>query len=330
MKTVGFQSATTLRVWAVSDGRAGIENQALGLAEAIARRTPTAITIKRVQLRTPWSALPPWATPFPRQALSDQSDMIDPPWPDIFIGCGRQSIPFALGVKSWSRGSTFTVQLQDPRMNPREFDLVVAPSHDELEGPNIIATIGSCHRVTPERITAEAARYPQDLSHLAPPCVAVLIGGKSKRQDISEAAAVKIADALTEIRAESGASLLVTLSRRTGAKARAVFEARLKSQAALYFDGEGPNPYFAMLAAADAVIVTADSVNMCAEAASTGKPVMVIPVDGEPGKLAGFHAALAARDCARPFVGRLENWRYEPLRETDRAAQDVLLRFADR
>jgi len=330
MRTVGFQSATTLLIWALSDGRAGIENQALGLAEAVARRTPAKIIVKRVQLRPPWALLPAWATPFPRQATSDQSDPIDPPWPDILIACGRQSLPFSLGIKGWSNGATYTVQLQDPRINPREFDLVIAPSHDELEGENVISMVGACNRVTLERIAQEAASFPTDLSALAPPCVAVLIGGKSKRQDISEDRAIAIAEALTQVRTQSGASLLITVSRRTGPKARAVFQARLQNQAALYYDGTGPNPYFAMLAAADAILVTADSVNMAAEAAATGKPVMVLPVDGPMGKLALFHAALAERDCARVFNGRLENWRYEPLHETDRVAQNLLLRFANR
>lgn len=333
MRTVGFQSAGTLLIWAVSDGRAGLENQVLGLAEAIERRTPAVVSTRHVNLRPPWGVLPAWAVPFPRLATTDESDEIGPPWPDILIACGRQSLPFSLGVKSWSKGRTFTVQLQDPRMNPREFDVVVAPSHDDLEAPNVIRTIGSCHRVTPERIQEGAAAYGHDLSGLAPPCVAVLIGGKSKRQDIGEDTAMLIADQLTRVRSDAGASLLVTLSRRTGPKARAVFDARLKGQSALYYDGtvgSGPNPYFAILAAADAILVTADSVNMAAEAASTGKPVMILPVDGDMGKLAAFHSALAERDCARVFTGRLENWRYEPLRETDTVAQDVLVRFADR
>ena len=37
MRSVGFQPAEPLKIWVVSDGRAGIENQALGLGEV--RRT---------------------------------------------------------------------------------------------------------------------------------------------------------------------------------------------------------------------------------------------------------------------------------------------------
>lgn len=319
-ESVGFQPAETLRVWVVTDGRAGIENQALGLAEAIARRAPTEIVRKRVELRTPWSWLPASLVPAPRQALSIGSDALAPPWPDIWIGCGRASLPFSMGVRLWSHAHTLTVQLQDPRMNPREFDLVIPPHHDELEGANVFPIIGACHRVTPERVAEAAQRYPQDLSALPPPTIALLIGGKSKRQDISPETARRIS---REVSALDG-SLLVTLSRRTSAKARAVFQRELRPFTRLYFDGDGENPYFAMLGAADIILVTADSANMAVEAAATGKPVLVVPVDGDPGKMLRLHRALYERGAARPFGGRLENWRPEPLRETDRAAAEVL------
>jgi mitochondrial fission protein ELM1 len=324
MERVGFQPAEQLRVWVVTDGRAGIENQALGVAEAIARRAPAAIVKKRVELRTPWRWMHPGFLPAPRAALSDVSDHIVPPWPDIWIGCGRASLPFSLGVKDWSGGKSFVVQVQDPRLNPREFDLVLPPAHDELSGANVVPLLGAAHRVTPEKIAAEAQAFERDLTAIAGPRIAVLIGGKSKRQDISARRAASIAADLLALAAETGASLLVTLSRRTSAKARAVFEDKLKPRAALYFDGEGPNPYFPLLHAADIVMVTADSVNMAAEAAATGKPVLLLPVDGEAGKLARFHDALIAHGAARWYVGALETWTYTPLREADRAAALIL------
>jgi uncharacterized protein len=319
-QSIGFQPAETLRIWVVTDGRSGIENQALGLAEAIGRRAPADIALKRIALRTPWSWLPAGLIPHPRQALTTASDLLEAPWPDIWIGCGRASLPFSMGVRLWSRAHTLVVQLQDPRVNPREFDIVIPPAHDDLEGANVFPILGACHRVTPERVAEAAQGYSQDLSALPPPTVALLIGGKSKRQDISAETAKRIS---REVSALDG-SLLVTLSRRTGAKARAVFQRELRPFTRLYYDGAGENPYFAMLGAADVILVTADSANMAVEAAATGKPVLVIPVDGEAGKVGRLHRALFERGAARPFRGRLENWRPEPLRETDRAAAEVL------
>lgn len=327
MRSVGFQPATPLSIWAVSDGRAGIENQALGLAEAIARRVPAEIRTKRVALRTPWSWAPPGFVPAPLQALSVGSDALTPPWPDIWIGCGRQSVPFSMGVKQWSKEKTLVVQLQDPHVNPREFDLVIPPLHDELEGRNVLSIVGACHRVSVERIATEAGPLRDVLLAENRPRFGVLIGGKSKRQTITARRARLMSDVLARLKNATGGSLLVTLSRRTPPAARIAFATHLAPHCALFFDpanDDGANPYFALLAAADALFVTADSVGMAAEAAATGKPIHVFPVNGFAGKIEHFHRTLQERGAARPFKLPLEFWQYPPLMETDRAAQAVL------
>ena len=90
------------------------------------------------------------------------------------------------------------------------------------------------------------------------------------------------------------------------------------------WDGEGANPYSAFLAVADAILVTEDSTNMAVEAASTGKPVHILPLPGGSPKFARLHADLRERGAARPFTGELAPWSYEPLRETERAARAVI------
>ncbi len=330
MRNVGFQPAEPLVVWVLTDGRAGIENQALGLGEAMERRAPVRLFVKRVRLRSPWTWLPAGLVPAPRQALSVGSDDIEPPWPDILIGCGRASIPFALGMRDWSKGKTFVVQLQDPRINPREFDVVVPPIHDGLEGPNVLPIVGACHRVTPEKLDEAVLDYPTRLEDLPGPRFAVLIGGKSKRQTIGATRARRIAEDLVRLQQRTGGALMATLSRRTEEPARLQLRARLAPHCTVFYEGEGPNPYFAMLGAADHIFVTADSVNMATEAAATGKPVHILDVDGPVGKLDLFHDSLRKRGCARSFNGDLEIWTYPPLHETDRVAAAVLTAWAAR
>jgi len=100
--------------------------------------------------------------------------MIAPPWPDIFVGCGRACVPFAMGLRDWSKGKTLVVQLQDPRVNPREFDVVVPPIHDGLEGPNVISIVGACNRITPERMDEAVGEYTAlPLEDLGAPRIAV-------------------------------------------------------------------------------------------------------------------------------------------------------------
>ena len=330
MRSVGFQSAEPLNVWTVTDGRVGIEAQAVGLAEALARKTPIRLTTKRVQVRAPWSWLPAGFVPASRDALSIESDDITPSWPDIWIGCGRASIPLSMGVRRWAHGRTFVVQLQDPRVNPREFDVVVPPIHDGLEGQNVLPIVGACHRVTPEKLDQAVLDFPRQLDELAPPRFAILIGGKSKRQDISAPRARDISESLAKIQRETGGTLMATVSRRTSDAARLQFRTHLAPHCAIFYEGEGANPYFAMLGAADHIFVTADSVNMATEAAATGKPVHVLSVDGSAGKLERFHQSLVRRGCARPFNGKLETWNYPPLLETDRVAAAVLTAYTAR
>ena len=111
----------------------------------------------------------------------------------------------------------------------------------------------------------------------------------------------------------------MTPSRRTGAAGVALLRDRLNCPAASVWDGSGDNPYFALLALADAFLVTADLVSMISEAAATGKPVHVLDLDGGNPKFARFHAAMHAAGITRPFTGRIESWSYPPPDDTARA-----------
>ena len=323
-----------LAVWVVSDGRAGIENQALGLAEAVQRLTPAEITIKHVHWRPRADKLPVFLK---SPALLDpSSDTVVPSpgevWPDLWIATGRATLPLSLAARRRSGGSTFVVQTQDPRLSPSRFDMVVAPAHDELAGDNVFRITGSPHRVTPARIAAAAAAMADRLAPLPRPHVAVLIGGRSAAFDLTEAHAADLADRIARAVRAAGGSLLLTFSRRTPDAARAVMVDRLGKLPCLIWDERSPNPYFAFLGAADHVLVTEDSANMAAEAAATGRPVHVLPMLARKpgGKFARLHADLEDRGATRPFTADLPVWTYPPLAETDLAARAVLEAMAAR
>ena len=303
-----------------------MENQALGLAEAIARLTPSIIDIRRVRWRPTFDWLPvalkaPWmlasASPLPADGEV---------WPDLWIATGRATLPLSLAARRSSGGKTFVVQTQDPRLDPALFDRVVAPAHDGLTGANVVSITGSPHRITPQVLAEAAPAFAERLDALPSPRVAVLIGGRSKAFDLTVDHAASLADRIAQAVRTSGGSVMLTFSRRTPEAARAVMTERLQGLPGWLWDGEGANPLFAFLQAADHILVTEDSANMAAEAASTGRPVHILSMVSlrPPGKFARLHADLMEKGATRPFDEALEGWSYAPLTETDRAARDVL------
>jgi hypothetical protein len=320
--------ASPLTIRVVTDGRAGIENQALGLAEAVARLTPANIDVRRVRWRPMFDWLP--ADLKTAAMLDAASDAPFPgdgeQWPDLWIAAGRASLPLSLEARKRSGGRTVVVQVQDPRLDPARFDLIVAPEHDGLTGANVVSITGSPHRITPERLAEAAPVFAASMEPLPRPRVAVLIGGRSKAFDLSAGPATELADRIARAVEGVGGSVLVTFSRRTPPEAQRVMAERLALLPGQVWDGTGPNPLFAFLHFADHILVTEDSANMAAEAASTGKPVNVLPMvrRGAAGKFDRLHANLLGRGAARPFDGGLETWTYEPLAETERAARAVL------
>lgn len=301
--------------WAISDGRAGMANQTRGLAEAL--RLP--VEVKTVHPRFPWTLLPVTAWPSPFSALGSDSSSFAPPWPRVVIGCGWRSIPYVLAVKRLSGGKTFTVQLQDPRIDPKHFDLVVPPEHDGLTGVNVEAIAGSPNAVTRAKLDAAAAQWRAKFERLKRPRIAVLVGGKSKSHSFGETDARTLAAQLKQLEAR-GHGLMITTSRRTGEAQTRIIKEALAGSDAFVWDGAGDNPYFGLLALADVILVTSDSTNMAVEAAATGKAVYIVDLPGGDSKFTRLHADLERRGIARKFTGEIAQWTYEPLNETARIA----------
>lgn len=312
-------------VWAISDGTAGNARQARALASAVARRTNGVVTEKTVALRRPFASLPPWAWAlggarrggWPFSGLEDGGAALAEPWPAMAVGCGRRSAPLVAALRRL--GGVKAVQVLAPQMPLAAFDAVVAPRHDGLRGANVVQTLGALNDLDPETVAREAAKWERRLGHVARPRVAVLLGGPSRSATFGARALAALEEGLTRI-AIDGAGLMITPSRRTP---RAVVDRLADALGGIggwLWGGVGDNPYPAMLGLADAIIVTEDSVSMASEAASTGKPVLIAPVERKDAKVARFHHALHEAGITRRFDGSLASWTYPPLREADRAA----------
>jgi hypothetical protein len=315
-----------LTIWAVSDGRIGIEAQVLGLAEAVARQRAATIVVKRIGWRWGLGRLPWPLIPFPRRTATSGSPL-GPPWPDIWIGAGRASLALSSRVRRWSDGKTFVVQTQSPKGDLRPYDLVVPPAHDEVTGSNVLPIIGAPNRMSAAGFARDLARFQTRIASLPHPRVAMIVGGKSNSHDLPPERARAMAGEVAKAVAAVGGSLLVSFTRRTPQLAQRILTDGLAGAPGWIWDGEGDNPYFAFLAAADIILVTEDSTNLATDAATTGKPIHVLRMAGGGRKFDRFHEDLNRRGIARPFSGSFDNWTYAPLDETNRAATELLRRF---
>lgn len=317
----------SLTCWVISDGRRGIENQALGLAEAAARLKPLEIHCHVIENGKTLAA----ASPKLQFALKSKPSDYGLPkrMPDIAIGCGRQAIAPLMALKKASP-TTFTSYIQDPRLDPSNFDVVFAPEHDSLSGSNVETMIGSPNRVTNALIIGQTLNFSEKLKTLPMPRVAMLIGGPSKTHKLGKAEHKVHMDAARKALAQ-GYSVLITASRRTPMAMIKDYQRFASDFDNVWlYDGEGENPYYAFLGGADTILVTEESTNMLTEACATGKPVFLMPMAGQAGKFEKLYNILAKRCNLNVFSGSFEATSYEPLRETDRMASQFWLHFDSR
>ena len=299
----------------LAEDLAGMRSQALGLAEA-AGLTPRIVPIAA---RLPWRWMPARFWPSPFRAVG----IAQPPEP-LAIGCAGKPAPVLAALRRLGRR---TVQIQHPRMDPRLFDQVVVSRHDRLTGPNVIVTRTALHRVTQARLAAAGVEWSERLASLPRPLVAVLVGGSNGRFRLEQAEGAALANQLAAMMQADRVGVAVTPSRRTAPGVVQALRTALEPLGGTVWDGVGENPYFGLLACADAIIVTADSVSMVSEAVATAAPVLIAELPGRSRRIGAFLDGLRSDGRVRTFQGRLEMWHTSPLDDTQEAADTVRRRL---
>lgn len=310
-------------LWTLSDGRAGNVRQAEALAAAL---TPAPHASHVLQPRAPWRWVAPRRLPGDVAAFGAafRAALASPP--RLAIGCGRQA---ALATRLLRGRGSRTVQILDPRLDPSLWDWVVAPAHDGLAGPNVLTVQGSLNPVEDDWLAQARVDFAA-FADLPAPRTAVLLGGSSAHARFDRNAFEVLAGRLEAMLARDGGSLLITASRRTDAQVRAALRHRFVETPGLTWldERDGPNPYPGLLAWADRLVCSPDSVNMISEACATRAPVFVFDPQRVRGRPRRFLDALLAGGRIRSMDGRLASFDVEPLRETTRVAALLRERLA--
>lgn len=307
--------------WAISDGAAGNERQTLALAHALGLEP----RVLRIAIGQPWAALAPHLSLGALNAIrTADGTKVGPPWPQIAIGCGRSAALLTRCLRVLGAGQCFSVQILDPRIDTRHFDMVIAPRHDQLQGDNVIETVGSLHPVDEYWLRAARDRFAS-FSSLPSPRSAILIGASNRAQTLDRVYFDALLAQLKAMHAQSGGSFLVSTSRRTPRDLVARLREEFAHWPGYFWDAanDGENPYAGILSWADRIFVTPDSVNMLSEACATGKPVYTFTTKPLVGKLALFHETLRSHGHLAELTGNADLHATSILRETESVATYV-------
>jgi mitochondrial fission protein ELM1 len=303
----------TVAPWIILEGYAGLRAQAMGLAEAAGLTGD----LRELKPAAPWKWI---AAKFWPNPLAAVREAVTAPLPALAIGCGGMAGAVLAALR---RPSLPVVQVQNPRIDIRRFDLIIANHHDELTGPNVFVVRTALHRVTPERLAAEAEIWRPRLAHLKRPLVTVLLGGSNGRYRLDREVGARLAADLAEMVRRDNVGIAVTPSRRTDPAVTEVIRAALEPLGGWVWDFTGENPYFGMLALADMIVVTQESVSMISEAAATTAPVMFAHLPGSSRRQGIFLRTMMQEDRIRPFQGRFAHWAVTPLNDTPEAAAEM-------
>lgn len=307
-----------LSAWIISDGTSGMEVQSVALAQALGIEPE----IKRICPSRLLRTFPSLGG-FRMVAPSAGGDPLTPPWPDLVIGCGRRNAGAVLAMKRRSGGHSFAIQIQDPRIDPARFDALIVPEHDPARGDTVIVTTASLNSIARVDLGAEAQRFADIIEPLPRPRVLVAVGGATRRQKVQEPLVNLFVTNLQHL-CENGYGLMITTSRRTPPRLAQRLSVLGQNEAATYFwNGQGENPYLGFIGAADAIVVTSDSVNMVSEACSSGKSVFVADLLRPTGRIAAFQKTLRTRKLTRAFEGAVEPFLYKPLNDAKMAAEAI-------
>lgn len=265
-------------MWLLASPHQGDNSQLL----ALARGLEWPFEIKRLQYKS-YEKLLRFSKAATLAAVERRnSDILEPPAPDLVLLSGRPNEAVAFWIRRNLNPSCKLVFVGTPMWPLAGYDLVIAtPQYGLPQRSNVQHISLPLHGVSEESLAAARAEWAARFAHLPKPHVVVLVGGNSGPYVFTVDAARRLVSAASARAASKGGSLLVTTSARTPSHVAEVLAREISVPAFVHRwqDGQAENPFLGMLAHADEVIVTADSISMISEAIATGRPVWLFNTD---------------------------------------------------
>ena len=298
----------------LTEGMHGMISQVEGLAKAL----ELDFIHEKIELNNFWKLIPPKITPVQSFVFKNK---INEKF-DIVISCGRKSVIPSLYLKKKFRKKIVNIHIQDPKVSLNNFDFVVAPEHDGINGKNVITSKGAIHYLRNEELD-ENINYLKSRVNKEK-LVTLIVGGPTKYYDYHETTIREIFSRIKENFINKGFQLIFIPSMRTPQK--------IIDLAKNYFDKNqiiitevDKKAYLSSLRLADYIVVTCDSTSMISESAMTGKPIYVAQMTSikKNERFEKFFQLFKSLNIIKDLNNSIEKWSYKKLNETDRISRYI-------
>ena len=307
---------TKLKGILLTQGMHGMISQVEGLAKAL----DIDFTHHTVELNNFWKIIPPKLTPISQSVYKS----IDHDNFDIIISCGRKSVIPSIHLKNNSNKKVFNIHIQDPKVDSKHFDFIIAPEHDEVIGQNIISTKGAIHYLTENEINENKNYLNSFIKKDERKIWTLIMGGPTKYYDYSSKNIKEIFIKISELSKKHNFQLVVIPSMRTPTNIIQYAKSYFGDNHTVIMDVD-KKAYLSALAIAQNIIVTCDSSSMISEAALTGKPIYIasiLPKKNDK-RFQKFRNLFRELNIIKNLGEQIEDWNYEKLDETNRVANII-------
>ena len=307
---------TKLKGILLTQGMHGMISQVEGLAKAL----DIDFTHHTVELNNFWKMVPPKITPISQSVYKK----IDHENFDVIISCGRKSVIPSIHLKNNSNKKVFNIHIQDPKVDLKHFDFIVAPEHDSIKGQNVISTKGAIHYLTESEINENKDYLNSFIKKDKRIIWTLIMGGPTKYYDYSTKNIKEIFTTLSKLSKQYNFQLVVIPSMRTPLNIIHFAKDFFGDDHTVIMDVD-KKAYLSALAISKNIIVTCDSSSMISEAALTGKPIYVaniLPKKNDK-RFQRFRNLFRELNITRILGEEIENWNYQKLDETNRVASII-------